>query len=330
LLLGVKTGLGEEYEAAFRETGIIHIVVLSGYNIALVIAFVLYALAFCMPLRGRLVCGLIAIVCFALLVGLSATVVRASIMAALLLCAQLIGRTYDVVRALLLAGVLMLVHNPFLLVYDVGFQLSFMATLGLIVLAPWIEERLARVPTIFNVREYVTATIAAQVFVTPLLLYHIGQFSVVALLVNVLVLPMVPVAMLLTFCTGMIGFVSTSLAEIVAYPTYLTLSYIIYIADWFASVPFASFIVPTFSFWWVVGVYVCFASVWYWYMRVYRPGYVQKLYEERDSVTPQVRAWTIVEEEVFRSECRMGGDEQRVDARMSASTRSPTTLSLFS
>jgi competence protein ComEC len=248
LLLGVKQALGEELEDAFRETGIIHIVVLSGYNVMLVVAFVMYVLGYFLSVRLRVIAGIIAIISFALLVGLSATVVRASIMASILLIAQATGRLYLVLRVLLFAGFVMLLFNPLLLIYDVGFQLSFLATLGLILLAPILEQYFSKVPSFAGMRLFLTATIATQIAVLPLLLYQIGQLSAVAIVVNLLVLPMVPVAMLLTFATGMFGFVSSNLAWLVAFPTYWSLTYINNLALWFADLPMASFVVPTFIF----------------------------------------------------------------------------------
>ncbi len=302
LLLGVKRGLGEELEADFRATGIIHIVVLSGYNVALVITFVLYGLAFLLPLRARLVVGLIAITTFAILVGLSATVLRASVMAALLLAARFFGRTYVIVRALVVAGILMLMVNQHLLVFDVGFQLSFVATLGLIVLAPWLQARFESVPAWLGTREFLTATVAAQLFVTPLLLYQIGEFSVVSVLVNVLVLPAVPVAMLLTFLTGLSAFVFVPLATVVAYPTYLTLSYIIMVAERFAALPFASVAVPAFPFVVVVAAYSLLAVVGYYLYQV--RSVTARVHEqtERSTLLPDVSGWTIVEEAEFKTE----------------------------
>jgi competence protein ComEC len=190
-------------------------------------------------------------VLFALLVGLGATVVRASVMASLLLIMGFTGHVYIVQRGLFLAGVLMLIWNPYLLAFDIGFQLSFLATFGLILLSSYLAEWLAMVPSFIGIREFLIATLATQLFVLPLLLYQMGEFSVVSVIVNVLVLPMVPVAMLLTFLVGMISFISTSLALPFAYAAYLSLSYIIMIAEWFGSLPFAAFSVPPFNFWFV-------------------------------------------------------------------------------
>lgn len=263
VLLGVKRALGDHLEDVFRRTGIIHIVVLSGYNVMLVVKFIGTILSLVLSKRGQVVFGIAAIASFALLVGLSATVVRASLMAGFLLLAQATGRIYLVTRALLLAGVVMLMLNPYLLIYDVGFQLSFLATMGLIWLMPSIEDQLSFVPSFGRAREFLSATIAAQVAVLPVLLYQIGQFSLVAVVVNVLVLPMVPVAMLLTFLSGLVGFVSSTLALPLAYLAHLSLTYILGVASWFGSWSLAAFVVPEFSFWWVLVGYGFIGYFWY-------------------------------------------------------------------
>jgi competence protein ComEC len=152
-------------------------------------------------------------------------------------------------RALLIAGVAMLLINPYLLVYDPGFQLSFLATLGLIVLAPFIESKLHLVPTTFQAREFLTATVTTQLFVLPLLLFQIGAFSVVSVIVNVLVLPMVPVAMFFTFVAGVGGMLVTELGILLGFVAHLSLSYIILIAKLFSGLPFAAVTVPSFPLW---------------------------------------------------------------------------------
>lgn len=176
LLLGVKRALGEDLETVFRKTGIIHIVVLSGYNVMIVVTFILYVLGRLFGRRLSVLFGLVGIMLFALLVGLSATVVRACLMASLLLIMGLTGRIYFVLRGLMIAGFLMLIWNPYSLAFDVGFQLSFIATLGLILVAPHLEDRLNTLPSPFGAREFLVATLATQIFVLPILLYQIGEF----------------------------------------------------------------------------------------------------------------------------------------------------------
>lgn len=308
LLLGVKRALGEELEEAFRRSGIIHIVVLSGYNVMLVVAFVLFILGTFLPFTARAVFGIIAIVLFALLVGLSPTVVRASIMAVLVLLAPLLGRRYDLLRALVVAGWGMILINPYILLYDVGFQLSFLATLGLILVAPQFELLLMKAPNTLKVREFFIATLATQVAVAPLLLYQIGELSLIALLVNVLVLPMVGVAMLLTFITGMLAFVSGSLASIAAVPAHLSLLYIIECARFFAAVPYASVAAPPFPAYMMAVMYGVIGISWYFMTRQYgsREDTNSQLRQAAAPINQKIanvsaRKWEVVMEEDFIS-----------------------------
>jgi len=203
LVVGAKQSLGEKLQKDFRTTGIIHIVVLSGYNVTIVADAIMRTFKF-FPLISQSVgtaFGAFSIILFALMTGASATIVRASIMALLVILARATGRTYDITRALFIAGFMMVLHNPKILVYDASFQLSFLATLGLIWLSPLLDRYVLFIPT-KQLRGFATATVATQIFVLPLLLYKIGELSLVALPVNLLVLVTVPLTMLFGFLAG--------------------------------------------------------------------------------------------------------------------------------
>ena len=211
LVVGAKQSLGKELLDDFRTVGVIHIVVLSGYNITIIAVFIEWLLS---RLRKNLRLGLSAFVMilFAIMVGASATVIRATVMALLALLARGTGRMYAVTRALLVAGAIMLLHNPKILVFDVSFQLSFLATLGLIYVSPFIEPHVKWVTTWWHLREIVVATLATQIFVLPFLLYKTGMFSIVSLMVNLLVLSAIPLTMFFGFLAGILAFISTALA----------------------------------------------------------------------------------------------------------------------
>lgn len=311
VLLGVKRALGDDLEQTFRQTGIIHIVVLSGYNVMLVAEAIMRLLSFFFLPRTRMIVGIVGISSFALLVGLSATVVRASLMAVLLLVARATGRTYAIVRALVLAGLVMLLINPYLLAFDPGFQLSFAATLGLILLGPLIEKKLSLVPTAFQFREFLTATIATQIFILPLLLYLIGQFSLVSVIVNVLVLPMVPVAMILTFVAGSVGLLMPALGILAGYTAHLSLSYIIAVAEFFGGLPFAAIGVPLFPFWLVI---VAYGAIGYGLFLLSRETVEEDVKEEpdEDSDITGLSGW-IIEEEIEDSPEALRTSEESVN-----------------
>jgi competence protein ComEC len=300
VLLGVKQALGESLERAFRETGIIHIVVLSGYNIMLVVTFITFVLGSFLSLRARVITSLLAIAAFALMVGLSATVLRACLMAAILLIAQVAHRQYLALRALMLAGAVMLMINPYLLLYDIGFQLSFVATLGLILLTPYIERLCFFLPNRLSLRQFLAATVSTQIAVLPLLMYHIGEVSVVGVLVNLLVLPMVPVAMLLAFAVGVTSWLLPLITPLLSIFAYGSLHYIVVIASKFAALPFAAVPIPQFSLLGVVILYALYAVVlWYLIVRYPLLSSTSKSVMQLPAATTvetDLSAWTIVEE----------------------------------
>jgi competence protein ComEC len=143
LILGDKGGLGKKVETEFRQAGVSHIVVLSGYNITIVAENVLLLFSWLSPTLAWLF-GIVSIFLFVLMVGGEAAVVRAAVMGAIALVARRYSRAYDAGVALIVAGFLMVLWNPRLLAFDLGFQLSFLATLGLIYLSPLVERVISK------------------------------------------------------------------------------------------------------------------------------------------------------------------------------------------
>ncbi len=260
LVVGEKAALGKELIDDFRRAGLIHIVVLSGYNITIIAASIRRILSF-LPRTTGIILGGIGIILFGILVGGGATVVRSCIMALIALSAELLRRDYGAGRALLIAGALMLVENPLILLYDPSFQLSFMATLGLIVLASPLEKRLGLITEKFGIRALVASTLATQIFVSPLIFYMMGQLSIVGIFVNIIVLPFIPLTMLLVFLAGFFGFFSHAIAQIAGWGSHILLSYELFIVRLFVHLPFASLEIPAFSGWIVAGSYAFYLAL---------------------------------------------------------------------
>ncbi len=263
LVVGEKAALGKDLLNDFRTVGLIHIVVLSGFNITIV-ADALRRLLSRLPRVWGIVVGGIGIALFGILVGGGATVIRSCFMASVALSADLIRRDYNVVRALAFAACLMLIQNPMILLHDPSFQLSFLATLGLVLLASPIEARLTFIPDKFGMRGIVAATTSTQIFVSPFILYMMGQLSIVGVVVNILVLPFIPVTMLAVFLTGAGGFISMFLSHIFGWGAHLLLAYELFMVEHFARLPFAAVYLPPFSGWWVIGFYAIFMLIYFW------------------------------------------------------------------
>ncbi len=260
LVVGEKGALGKDLIDDFRKSGLIHIVVLSGYNITIVADSIRRILSF-LPRVIGIILGALGILLFGILVGGGATVVRSCIMAIIALFGSLIRRDYNVGKALFIAGVLMLIQNPLILFYDPSFQLSFLATLGLLFFSSKIESKLNFITESFGIRGLVASTLATQIFVSPYILYMMGQLSIIGIIVNILVLPIIPMTMFFVFFTGLIGFVSSHVSQFFGWVSHLLLSYELFMVRFFASLPFSSIQLPKFSFAIVIGFYLSYFVV---------------------------------------------------------------------
>jgi len=233
ILLGTKRSLGEELEEKFRIVGLIHIVVLSGYNITIIAEAIFRVLGF-LPRFISAGLGIFSVIIFSVMVGSGATVIRSTIMTILALVARLGNQNYNVNRALFVSGGLMVFHNPQILLHDPSFQLSFMATIGLINFSDFVKKFLKIFPEKFEIREITSATLSTQIAVLPLLTKMTGEISLVAPIVNIITLQVIPITMLLGFIAGVSSFANETLGLILAYPPYLFLNYILSIVDFFA------------------------------------------------------------------------------------------------
>ena len=191
VLLGDQGSLSADLEEVFRRTGTTHILVVSGSNVV-IIAWVVQRLLSRFGRRFSAFATFIVLASFVVVSGADASVIRATVFYAFILLAQLTGQRLHAPTLVAWVATLMALTNPWILLYDVSFQLSFSAVLGLLLFAPW----LSRVLPGWLSQEYLAPTLAAQVGTLPVLMYQFGSASIVAPLANLLVLPIVPIVML--------------------------------------------------------------------------------------------------------------------------------------
>ena len=259
VIIGGKTGLGNDLQQAFVRSGMVQIIVLSGYNVMIVAEWIMAALALTkLSKKWSAAAGAIGILVFVGIAGASATALRAALMALIALYARATGRTYAAGRALLFAVLLMLLFNPLYLVFDPGFGLSVAATAGLIWLAPLIETFFSFMKNPFW-KNALATTLAAQIAVLPLLLYATGNLSLVAVPANLLAMPFVPVAMGFSALAGFAGMLFASFVPhigiLLALPAYIANAYLIFLAREAAALPLAAITLPPFPFWLVLAAY---------------------------------------------------------------------------
>jgi len=251
LVLGERSGFSDELLQIFIAVGIIHIVALSGYNVT-IIAKNLRAVLGRLGPSAAFFLSILAIWLFVLMVGAGATIARATLMGSLALLAEKIGRRREVTRIILLTACAMVLINPFILRYDSGFQLSFVATISIIILVPMLTQKIKKWPFPAAAKEAGAATISAQLFVLPLLLLNFKKISLMAPLINVLILPFIPATMFLIFLSGIFGMLFLPLGQFLGYITFVFLKYIIWLAETFSHLPFASFNIKSKSLFWAI------------------------------------------------------------------------------
>ena len=244
LLYGARSNLDTQVSADFSRIGLTHIIAVSGYNISVVSVILMGSLiSVGLNRRRAFYVAIFGIVLFVLFTGASASVVRAGVMGVIVLIGSQLGRMSRVGSVLIFTAALMLLLNPFVLIWDVGFQLSFLSTVGLIYISPilnnffstWSKKIILK-----NLIEQMCTTLSAIIVTLPLILFQFGRLSLVAPLANLLILWIVPFLMLGCFVAIIASYIFFPAGLLVAWVAYLGLLYVIIMAHYLASWPWAS------------------------------------------------------------------------------------------
>lgn len=237
LLFGLRRSIPADILDDFNRAGLTHVLAISGYNINLMIAVFGFFLA-STGRRTRFFGMLTGIVFFLLFTGFSGSVIRAAWMGFFLILSTANGRKSQAFLNLMLSGFVMVFLNPRVLIFDLSFELSFLATLGIVVGMPFLENFFAKWPA--WIAEGLAVTLAAQIFTTPLILYYFGRFSLIAPVANIFVLPLVPMIMLFSFFALVMAFIFMPLANFLVALSWILLKIMLVVVHIFAHIPFAS------------------------------------------------------------------------------------------
>lgn len=253
ILLGAKQEMPEKFWQNLRKTGTLHVVVASGQNVAMVAKFLLAIFVLVISHRKAIWLSLTGVLIYVLMVGAEPPVVRAGLMVGLAYLAQVFGREQEGTMGLLWAAAIILLISP-LTLFDLGFQLSFTATAGILWLYPWFKQmKLFAWPVI---GEALATTLAAQLGVLPLLLTNFGQISLLSPLINALVLWTVPLMMILGSVSLLAGFIIRPLGQVLSWLNWPFLTFFIKVIEWSAKLPGVSWTIGELSSWWAIGYYL--------------------------------------------------------------------------
>lgn len=256
-----KGSLPKDVQMDFVRAGLIHIVVLSGYNIAIVIRAMMYIFG----IWGRrigIVFGGAGIILFVIMTGGTAPVIRSAIMAGITLLGALSYKNVLQNRALFGAVFVMILANPLSLLDDASLALSVLATFAIINCAEPVKKGLAFVTERLQIRQILAETLATQVIVLPYLLYEIGNLSIIAPISNIIVLPLIPWIMMLTFIVGMISWIPVISLPFAGLLIILT-TFVIQASHVMANIPFGYFEIQHFPLWVMVLCYGTYFLFWH-------------------------------------------------------------------
>lgn len=271
ITLGYKQTLADDLKENFNITGTRHIVAISGMHIIILSGIIMYLLIGLGLWRGQAFYFTLAIlILFIIMVGAPASAVRAGIMGGILLFANKIGRLNDSGRIVVFAGAIMLAFNPLLLRYDVGFQLSFLAVLGIIYIKPifdkWLEKLFKKEDLKYWIN-LITMTTAAYIATLPILIYNFGRISFISLPANVLIVPTLPYIMGLGLFFNLSALIWPFLAKILVWPVYILTTYVIRLTDFLSQLSFAAREVANVHWAWIVGYYILLIGFLIWYKK---------------------------------------------------------------
>jgi competence protein ComEC len=274
ILLGIEAGIPPALYEQFNLTGTSHVIVISGSNISLIAAIFLLLGTRVVGRRYAPPLAIIGIVLYTFLVGADAAVSRAAAMGLIFVLAIWSGRPGLAINGLFFSALALSLLNP-LILWDVGFQLSFMATLGLIVLVPPLERITFAVAqsrfktehvglTMALLTELLLITLAAQIITGPLIVYHFGRLSLVSLLSNLLILPAQPPIMIVGGLAALGGMLWLPLGQLLGWLVWLPLAWTVWIVEQTARLPFASLDLGDFPLWLMLACYAALAAGVWW------------------------------------------------------------------
>ncbi len=263
LLLGIVFGIKENMPKAFsqqlRATGVTHVIAASGMNVTMVAGFLIAMFSKFFKRKPAIIFSLFGLFLYALFSGLQPSILRATIMGMCLFSSQLFGKQYKGWYILFLTGWIMLLFSP-LLLFDIGFQLSFLSTLGIIFIQPLFKDNNL-------LTEDLATTISAQIATVPIMVVNFGQYSMLSILVNGLVLWTIPPLMLLGSLAAFVGLFLPFLEKIILFGAMPFLWFFETIISFFASLP-GLLVISTNSIFLIMGYYlVAVAIIIYFYLR---------------------------------------------------------------
>ena len=253
MLIGDTTYLSDDTIKSFKDSGISHLLAVSGSNVAFIVLMTKFVFD---KIFGKSISNylsIITIIIFVFVSGCSLSVIRAGVMAIIIILYNLIMHREDIIVSISLSCLLILLFNPFS-ICDVGFILSYGGTIGIVILYKPIKmffiskvDNLKHKNILENIIDVFSVTLSAQIILIPIINYFFNTFSIISFLTNLLVSPFVGIVTIYGFIIYIIGLVSIEIARFLSFPLYVVVKLVILISKICSNIPFANITTPTIS-----------------------------------------------------------------------------------
>lgn len=267
ILIGDTSYITKKTEESFKSSGITHLLAVSGSNIAYVILFTKFIFNKILGKRYSNYIVIIFVIVFMIVSGCTPSVVRATIMGCIIIIAEILSRKPNIYASISISAIIILTYNP-LISFDVGFILSFGGTLGIVFLYERIKQGVINFYSIENtvllyIVETLSLTLAAQIILLPIMCYNFNSISSVAIIVNILVVPISGLVTILGFIIYISSLFCFPAAKFLGYSIYILIRIVINIANFFSSLPFATVLVITPSIIWIIIYYIILVKIYF-------------------------------------------------------------------
>ncbi|MEX0597977.1 MAG: ComEC/Rec2 family competence protein, partial [Candidatus Paceibacterota bacterium] len=261
ILIGYTDTLPSDIKESFKKTGVSHVLAVSGYNMAIIVILVYQQLINRQISRHiSFWITIFIIIIFTLLTGAEASIMRAGIFAMIILSAEQLQRYVGGIRPLILCATILVILNPLYLAYDIGFQLSFLAVIGLIIYGQIFKTYTEGIPSL-GVLPMMGETLFAQILVLPILIYYFGQISIISIIANILIVPIIPLAMAWGTLTSL--FLT---GPIFTYPLVIIIQIVLGMNKYLADISWASISIPKISGFMVILIYIVLGVIYLLYI----------------------------------------------------------------
>ena len=264
MLIGETSGIEENMQEDFRDSNLSHILAVSGANVSYIIVSITYIFnKMCLRKRLSKIISIILLILFMLLTGCTSSVNRACIMAILMLIAELLYRKSDVYNNLAISALILLIINPYSLL-DIGFQLSYMGTIGIV----FLHDKIGNFIKINNkivkyFFEMIAVTTCANLAIIPIMMFHFNTISLTFYFSNIIVGPILGIVVIIGFIMFFISLIFIPISSLIAIVLNLMLKFIIKIAEITANMPFSKITIITPSFFFIIVWYLIIISISY-------------------------------------------------------------------